>query len=326
MPSSSSITTAVLLACFVLSLTAFIVAALAKARGSRAQPSRSPDKPPETAGLPQAPPPFAEDGPVLATAGAGGLASASPPPPLPAGKVPVWLYRPLDWLWMGFIVLLFGTLSLANASLAGGQAPVAISAAGLLQSIGLQLFLATLTVLVVAWRLNPVDWLGLRWPAWRWALLIGPGAVLAMWLFSALLYLSGYLRLMQRLGVEDTQETVKLLQQNNDPAVLGLMALAAVVVAPLCEEVVFRGYLYPAAKRFAGPWVAGAASALVFAAAHGALAPLLPLFAFGVLLVLAYEFTGSLWAPIAMHFCFNGATVLIQLAVRLSGYQIPDSL
>jgi membrane protease YdiL (CAAX protease family) len=69
-------------------------------------------------------------------------------------------------------------------------------------------------------------------------------------------------------------------------------------------------------KRFAGPWVAGVCSALVFAAAHGSLSALLPLFIFGLVLVVIYEKTGSLWAPIAVHFCFNGATVLVQLAVR----------
>ena len=62
---------------------------------------------------------------------------------------------------------------------------------------------------------------------------------------------------MNTLGVESSQESVKLLQETQDPLVLGLMAVAAVLVAPVCEEVVFRGYLYPAAKRFAGPWVAG---------------------------------------------------------------------
>ena len=50
---------------------------------------------------------------------------------------------------------------------------------------------------------------------------------------------------MESLGAETTQDTVKLLRETNDPLVLGLMAFAAVVAAPLCEEIVFRGYLYP---------------------------------------------------------------------------------
>jgi membrane protease YdiL (CAAX protease family) len=126
---------------------------------------------------------------------------------------------------------------------------------------------------------------------------------------------------IESLGVETVQDTVKLLQESDDPLILGLMAFAAVVAAPLCEEIVFRGYLYSAAKSFAGPWVAALCSSLVFAAAHGSLAALLPLLVFGVVLVFLYEKTGSIWAPIAAHGCFNGATVITQFIAR--HYNLP---
>lgn len=147
-------------------------------------------------------------------------------------------------------------------------------------------------------------------------LLIAPCAVLAMWAFSAGLEFSGYVKWMESLGVETMQDTVKLLQESKDPLILGLMAFAAVVAAPLCEEIVFRGYFYPVMKHYSGAWPAAICSALVFAAAHGSLTALLPLFVFGLLLVFIYERTGSLWAPVSVHFCFNGATVLVQFAAR----------
>jgi membrane protease YdiL (CAAX protease family) len=156
----------------------------------------------------------------------------------------------------------------------------------------------------------------LRWPAWRWVFLIAPSAVLSMWVFFGILQGSGFMEWMESLGVEAVQDSVKLLQTSTDPAIIGLMVFAAVVAAPLCEEIVFRGYFYPTAKKFVGPWAAGICSALVFAAAHGSLAALLPLFVFGCVLVFIYEKTGSLWAPVAVHFCFNGATVLIQMIAR----------
>ena len=93
-------------------------------------------------------------------------------------------------------------------------------------------------------------------------------------------------------------------------------ASSAVVAAPLCEEIVFRGYFYPVLKRFSGAWPAAICSAIVFGAAHGQLTALLPLFIFGLLLVFIYEKTGSIWAPMAVHFCFNSATVLVQIAAR----------
>ena len=94
------------------------------------------------------------------------------------------------------------------------------------------------------------------------------------------------------------------------------MTFAAVVAAPLCEEVVFRGYLYPVMKKYAGIFAAALCSSLIFAAAHGNLTAMLPLFIFGGILVFLYEKTGSLWAPIAAHFCFNAATVTVQFMVR----------
>jgi membrane protease YdiL (CAAX protease family) len=120
------------------------------------------------------------------------------------------------------------------------------------------------------------------------------------------------------------QEAVKLLQEAKDPLVLALMSVAAVFVAPVTEEVIFRGYLYPAAKRFCGPAGAILFSSLVFAAAHGNVVALLPLFALAVVLCLLYEFTGSIWACISVHFLFNAATVSIQLLARSGVIPAPE--
>lgn len=246
---------------------------------------------------------------------------ANEAPPVPLGRVPTWPYMRIDLLWMGFIFLTFYTISVGSARMVATKAQMPITVNGLLQTIVFQALLAVMTGVVMGWRIRPVAWLGLRWAGWRWVLLIAPAGVVSVWLLSGVLTVTGYFNWMKSLGVEPVQDSVKLLQSNQDPLTLGLMAVAAMLAAPLCEEIVFRGYLYSAAKKFAGPWVAGAGSALVFAAAHNSLAPLLPLFYFGCLLVLAYELTGSLWAPIAMHFCFNTTTVVIQILARI--YDFP---
>lgn len=239
------------------------------------------------------------------------------PPGLPVGKVAVWYYGQLDLLGAAFVFLVFSGLVLASLHSEEMAEPV-LDPGALVMNIGFQFIMAGLVAVMMVQRVNWVSWLGLRWRGWPWVLLIAPAAVALMWLVFGGLQVSGYVEWMESLGVETVQDTVKLLQESDDPLVLGLMAFAAVVAAPLCEEVVFRGYFYPVMKKFGGIRVATFCSALVFAAAHGSLTALLPLFIFGGVLVFLYEKTGSLWAPIAAHFCFNGATVIVQMAVRYS--------
>lgn len=229
-------------------------------------------------------------------------------------------FRKLDLLWLGFIFMVFASLAIGTAKMPE-HPDRKIEVGDLVTSIGLQFFLAGSTIVIVVWRVRLATWLGLKWKQWPWALLIAPVTVVSMWALMAALQFSGYMKWMESLGGETVQDTVKLLQKSEDPVILGLMGFAAVFVAPVCEEIIFRGYFYAAAKKFAGPWVAAICSALVFGAAHGNLAALLPLFILALALVFLYEKTGSLWAPISVHFCFNGATVLIQFIART--YNIP---
>jgi membrane protease YdiL (CAAX protease family) len=239
------------------------------------------------------------------------------PPALPATPgISTEPYRRFDFLWMGALFLLFYHLGMSQARQAGQLDFSRITIEVLIASAVSQFFLAGITVALVAWRVRPVAWLGLRWRQWPHVLWIGPAVVAGMWLLLVSLQLAGYTKWMESLGVEAVQDTVKFFQQSHDKLALAGMAVAAVIVAPLCEEIVFRGYLYPAAKRFVGPVTAMFCSALLFSLAHGSLAMLLPLFLLGFAFAWIYERTGSLWAPIFAHFCVNGSTVLIQFALR----------
>jgi membrane protease YdiL (CAAX protease family) len=237
------------------------------------------------------------------------------PPELPVGRVAVWFYRPLDLVGAGLVFGMFGVLVLGSARPAEAAAPV-LGFVTMLVNIALQFVLAGGLAIGVVRRVGWVTWLGLRWSGWAWVLVIAPGAVLFMWAVFGALMGCGYMEWMESLGVETVQDAVKVLQKSEDPLILGLMAFAAVVAAPLCEEMVFRGYMYPVLKKYSGRWAAAVCSSLVFASAHGDLTALLPLFIFGGVLVVLYEMTGSLWAPVAAHFCFNSATVVTQMAAR----------
>jgi membrane protease YdiL (CAAX protease family) len=93
-----------------------------------------------------------------------------------------------------------------------------------------------------------------------------------------------------------------------------LLILTAVVIAPVSEELIFRGYIFGVLRRYAGRWWALIISASVFAAIHAHIPSLAGLFVLAVALTLVYEGTGSLWSPILMHALFNAITVILTLS------------
>jgi membrane protease YdiL (CAAX protease family) len=83
----------------------------------------------------------------------------------------------------------------------------------------------------------------------------------------------------------------------------------AVIVAPVAEEVIFRGYLYPVVKKYAGTTVALLLTAVLFAVLHGHVPSIPALTMLAVCLGLAYEKSGSLLVPMIMHAVFNAVSV-----------------
>jgi hypothetical protein len=91
---------------------------------------------------------------------------------------------------------------------------------------------------------------------------------------------------------------------------------SAVVLAPLAEELFFRGLLQSLLRRRFGPWPAVLTTAAVFAAVHYSTPQAVPaLAALGIVLGYNYERTGRLFAPILLHAIFNA----LNIAVKLSG-------
>ncbi len=86
---------------------------------------------------------------------------------------------------------------------------------------------------------------------------------------------------------------------------------AAVVAAPVFEEIVFRGVLFPWLVRRAGFWPGVAIVSVLFAAMHLHFPSFLPLFLLSIMFCVAYARTRSLWVPIGMHACFNGVTIVL---------------
>ncbi len=96
----------------------------------------------------------------------------------------------------------------------------------------------------------------------------------------------------------------------SDTAGAYLMAVFGVTLAPLLEELFFRGMLYPVLRRAYGILAAVLLTAVAFAAIHGAQlgnawAPLLSIFVVGIVFTLVRERTDSVAASFLTHCGYN---------------------
>jgi CAAX protease family protein len=102
-------------------------------------------------------------------------------------------------------------------------------------------------------------------------------------------------------------EEEKLLEQlgsNEGALLLALSAALTCVVAPICEEMLFRGYIFTALRNWRGTLPAALITALLFGGVHIGSAPVLdlvPLAGLGFGLCLLYRYTGSLYPSIVAH-------------------------
>jgi uncharacterized protein len=118
---------------------------------------------------------------------------------------------------------------------------------------------------------------------------------------------------------DDPQELVQRLQDERSAGIVVLAVLAVAVLAPIAEEVLYRGLLLRSLTRWMGDGAAVVVSSLVFAAVHltgvdwGVSAVLVvgALFALALLLGTLATRDGSLSRPILVHVGFNAVSIAI---------------
>jgi membrane protease YdiL (CAAX protease family) len=138
---------------------------------------------------------------------------------------------------------------------------------------------------------------GLRPPGGGWKSAIGYIVLLTI----AFLILSA---LWVAIFNPKPEELLNKLGANETTSLLVLSAALTCVLAPICEEFLFRGYVFTALRSWCGTWPAALITGLIFGAIHFGSAPaldLVPLAALGFGLCLLYRYTGSLYPCIAAH-------------------------
>jgi membrane protease YdiL (CAAX protease family) len=238
------------------------------------------------------------------------------------GTLPAERYRGPAIFVLLLLAIILGTI----VSLGAGSTAIALIDGGAL-SIGGTLLLLTSTqigLLVVTGGLVvvPRALAGLRLapPAGLGkSMLIGLGMAIPAWIGATLLaYLAT--SLLKAIGFTEGPGIVETVLDRGDPTVI---LVAFVVVAPVAEELFFRGVVYNAWERERGPRVALFGSAALFAVIHTSLFSFVPIFALGVGLVLVYRSTRSLPATMAMHAGFNAISVALALLARQGILTLP---
>jgi len=103
----------------------------------------------------------------------------------------------------------------------------------------------------------------------------------------------------------ETQVVIKMV--TSESTTLGLLVLGITIclIAPIAEELLFRGFLYPVLKKYLGMIGAALVTSAAFAVSHQP--PLVwgTIFLLALLLTYVYEKTGSLYSAIFIHILHN---------------------
>jgi membrane protease YdiL (CAAX protease family) len=120
---------------------------------------------------------------------------------------------------------------------------------------------------------------------------------------------------LQKIGWQPkSQEAVELLLGAPLWPTGIYLGIFAVVLAPVAEEFIFRGVLFPFIKQLGWPKLAWFGVSFLFALIHVNAPTFVPLFVLALAFTWLYQKTDCLLAPIAAHSLFNTANLVILFA------------
>lgn len=120
--------------------------------------------------------------------------------------------------------------------------------------------------------------------------------------------------ILNLLGFEQViQDPIRMVQEGGTPFELFAMYATIVIVAPICEEVAFRGGIFRYLHLRIPLYASLGLSAFFFALLHANLYSFAPLMTIGVMLAVAYRESGSLISCFTFHAAFNSINLVLIL-------------
>ena len=243
------------------------------------------------------------------------------PPPRPTREFPQvpWNFRDLLWAIavaaMGIAVLnltIVAAVNVLGLPLTGNGATLMIFA--VLQDV---------IIVGAAWLFSlaryPVGWgmLGLR----RFNGAMGCLMSAALFALSYVVRI-GYVVTVMAFGIKlKPQDILGRLDLQGWNLLLTLLVVG--ILAPVAEEIFFRGFLYAGLRKRLGVLGALLISTLVFTSLHLSIDVFIPILVLGFCLAWLYEKTGSLWPGIILHASNNTLALVVLWLVQAAGISLP---
>ncbi|MEO5950409.1 MAG: type II CAAX endopeptidase family protein [Candidatus Saccharimonadales bacterium] len=225
--------------------------------------------------------------------------------------------RPYDWVqlffvpaWVltGYVVSVVITsvlaisiaklgipLGLVNQAVYGLVISIVVYALTLMFVIGLPVLLKKQTVSRVLIGLT-------RLPSWK-DILLAPAGFVIYFIASAVVMVL-LAQFIPALNLNEAQDIIFKGLSEQYEFILAFLAL--VVIAPIAEEILFRGYLYGKLKRAVPTWVAMLMTSALFGLVHFQWNVSIDVFILSLVLCSLREVTGNISAGILLHMLKNG--------------------
>ncbi len=141
-----------------------------------------------------------------------------------------------------------------------------------------------------------------RLPSWT-ELGLAPAGLIVYFITSALVT---YMITLLVSGFDPAQTQNVGFEQLGQRYEYILAFVTLVIIAPIAEEILFRGYLYGKLKKYSPRWVAIIVTSALFGFAHGQWNVAIDTFILSLFLCALRDITGSLWPSIILHMLKNG--------------------
>ena len=214
-------------------------------------------------------------------------------------------------VWVGLAALVLWLVISVVAS-------VVVSLLSLDVDMGLMVSLAELLLLVPVWwftvRKYKVGWKALGLRSFR-GRMVGLGCGLMILSFAFNLFYSLFLALF---GLRAQVDLVPIFAELSSP---WWLLAGGVIVAPVVEEVFFRGFVFAGLRQRYDWKKAALISSALFAVIHVTPTAMIPVFILGLIFAYLYHRSDSIWPAILMHISTNA--LALGLAYVLANTSIP---